>query len=180
MRVGGSALLRRGPRSRAWQSPWPAPATWCRPLWPLARIWGQSSMVPRPRPLGSRHTSQRSGPGAWFPGSSLVSGTLGAPVIRVWLLCQLCGRARILPGFLGRKRLCVCQAVRLGLGCSGAVGAQGEVGRGGSCFRPSAPGQERMGTRALERAGWDQAGKWNSRASPAPPLSGLYWFLGLA
>lgn len=89
------------------------------------------------------------------PRSSLVSGILGAPVIRtVASLGELCGRARIRPKFWGRKSLSGCQAGVWVLQGSRSPG-QGRERRILLRQQPDQPQACKDGNSGLVWAGWE-------------------------
>lgn len=104
-------LHRTGPQSRVRHSPLLTLSTWGLPLWPPARSWGESSVVPRPGAswqlaheleVWTWPSVPREQFGVWHFRSScrLNCGFSG----------QLCGRVRLLPRFLGKKSLSGCRA----------------------------------------------------------------------
>ena len=134
---------------------------------------------------------------AWFPGPGLsAAGTqardpnrvLGSQEqLSIWHLRSSChlncaplvelrGKARTLPGFLGRKSVSGCQA--------GLWELQGGGSPGQGSKRVILPPKQPDPPQALGRwglgPGAGQAGKQGSRATPAPPPPGLCWFHGLA
>lgn len=91
-------------------------------------------------------------------------------------LVELRGKARTLPGFLGRKSVSGCQA--------GLWELQGGGSPGQGSKRVTLPPKQPDPPQALGRwglgPGAGQAGKQGSRTTPAPPPPGLCWFHGLA